>query len=155
MSNRYTGHWTCRVVRNPDTQARLDEEAQLRAQVRDLEAAAPDDVKRAATEVYHETYADLTARGAKSIDAMIAAHEARLGVLKCAVAQAHRKRAWRAFTRVYPRLSLVWWETAVLGAQLEEPSVFWRDLADELEALAEDAEYTAHKREERDLLAGL
>ncbi|MCZ7547416.1 MAG: hypothetical protein M5R40_29605 [Anaerolineae bacterium] len=64
-----------------DTQARLDEEAQLRAQVQDLDAAAPDDVRRAATETYHETYADLTVQGEAPLSAMIAALRARLDVL--------------------------------------------------------------------------
>lgn len=81
ISTTYTGHWTYRAVRDPDTQARLDEEARLRAQVRDLDTAVPNDVRRAGIEVYHETYADLTTRGAKPIDAMIAALRARLDVL--------------------------------------------------------------------------
>jgi hypothetical protein len=156
MSNLYTGHWTCRAIANPATVARLDEEAQLRAHVQDAETTAPVTTRRAATETYHETYADHTARGAKPIDAMIVALQARLGVLeRDSEAQAQRKRAWRAFTSVYPALSLYWWEMAVLGARLWEPVAFWRDLADELEAMAADADWRAAMRERADLLAGL
>ena len=127
MSNLYTGHWAVHIVRNPETDARLDEEARLRAQVQSAETAAPVTTRRAATETYHEIYADHTTRGAKPLDAMIVALQARLGVLECdSEAQAHRKRAWRAFTRVYPALTLYWWEMAVLGARLEEPAAFWR-----------------------------
>ena len=156
MSNLYTGHWTCRAVTNPATVARLDKEATLRAQVQSAETAAPVTTRRAATETYHEVYADHTTRGAAPIDAMIVALQARLGVLECdSEAQAHRKRAWRAFTRVYPRLTLYWWEMAVLGARLEEPAAFWQRLADELEAMAEDADWQAAMRERADVLAGL
>lgn len=156
MSNLYTGHWTCRAVTNPTTVARLDKEAQLRAQVQSAENAAPVTTRRAATETYHEVYADHTTRGAAPIDAMIVALQARLGVLeRDSEAQAQRKRAWRAFTRVYPRLTLAWWEMAVLGARLWEPAAFWCNLADELEAMAEDADWQEAARERADLLAGL
>lgn len=163
MSNLYTGHWAVHIVRNPETDARLDEEARLRAQVRDMELAVSDDVRREAAETYYDAYASLTTRGVAPLDAMIAASRSRLTALKRGdSARTHRERAWRAFTRVYPRLSTDWWHMAAFWARLEEPATFWRNLADELEAAAEqaahdaeDADWQEAMRERADLLAGL